>query len=48
VRIIGGIEGLSDNFFKYRRAVDDVGLWDSEVMGVARTKNEVCITVFEE
>jgi hypothetical protein len=32
VRIIGGTQGSTDKFFKYRRAVDDVRLWNSEMV----------------
>jgi len=48
MRVIRGIYGVSDKLAKYRRAMDDVRLWHSEVMGVARTKNDIRAREFEE
>jgi hypothetical protein len=37
-----------NKFVEYRRAMDDVRLWDPEMMGVLRTKDEIRVVVFEE
>jgi hypothetical protein len=41
MRGIEGTQGFADKLVKYRRDIDDVRLWDPELMGVLRAKNDI-------